>query len=761
MANNQTIPQAPSTVDTAAFNTKSPYDTDISPGQKEEDNQEDTVAVSPLTPGQWLRRARDAYDQSTSYVDGNMRKQWEDSINMFNNTHVSDSKYNAVEFQKRSRLFRPKTREVIRKNEAASAAAFFSNADIVSVNAQNPSNQQEVVAATIMKELLSYRLTKTINWFKVIQGGIQDAQVQGAVIAHVYWKTVTKPVMQASTNPSKLKKTNTNSLNDQNEMPYVGPLNPLKHNSQFGFQGEEMKAPEINSSYIQMGRFGKKPEVDVKVSQFIEDRPAIDLIPIENIRLDPASDWMDPINTSPYIIHLMSMFVGDVRTKMNSGEWETYSEGQIRQAIGQTNTTKTSRNNYNDDPYDNDGKQVGDYESVWIQRHIHRVDGEDWEFYTLGDLALLTEPQPLKISVFHGKRPYVLGTVNLETHKVYSTSIPNLSKGLQDEANDIVNQRLDNVKFSMNKRWVVNRNAQVDLGSLVRNVPGSITMATDVDKDIREITTPDVTSSAYQEQDRINSDMDALLGNFSASSISTNRQLNETVGGMALLSQQTNIMVEYMLRTYVETFVEPVLRQLILLEQKYETDETVLAIAGAKSQANMKFGIDRVTDQLLQGEMSLNVNVGMGATNPTQRIQKLIGGVTAFNNIAMAAMKVPVLNVQEIGKEIFGALGYDDGSRFINQQVDPRVAEMQQQLQQMATVMKSRADLKQQDNMTKVKIADQNNRVKIALEDIKAKNASNHMLAQNYIDFMKQQTYPDAPQGQSGQPQQPNQPKLG
>jgi hypothetical protein len=759
MPNNNFIPQPPSTVDTAAYNVPDLYSQDIAEGQKE---QPEKVAVSPLSDGQWLRRARDAYQQSTSYVDANMRKEWEDSINMFNNTHVSDSKYNAVEFQKRSRLFRPKTREMIRKNEAASASAFFSNADIVNVQAQNPSNQQEVMSAAIMKELLAYRLTKSINWFKVIQGGIQDAQVQGVVCAHVHWKTISRPVKQDKV-PSKKKGTN---LNDVDEMPYVGPVDPLKHNPAFGFQGEEMKSPEINSTYVPMSDgyrgVSGKPKVEVHVNEIIEDRPCIDLIPVENIRIDPASDWADPINSSPYVIHVMSMFVGDIKTKMNSGEWDEYPDGIIRQAIGATNTTKVTRNSYNDDPYDNDGKQVGDYESAWVQRHIHRVDGEDWEFYTLGDLVLLTDPQPLSATVFHGERPYVLGTTNLETHKVYSTSIALLGKGLQDEANDIANQRLDNVKFSMNKRWVVNRTAQVDLGSLVRNVPGSITMATDVDKDIREITTPDVTQSSYAEQDRINSDYDALLGNFSASSIATNRQLAETAKGMSLLSQSTNVMVEYLLRTYVETFVEPVLRQLVKLEQHYETDETVLAIAGAKAQANQKFGVNKVTDEMLQGEMTLSVNVGMGATNPDQRIGKLVTGLNTYMNIAMASQKLPVINVQEVGKEIFGALGYDDGSRFINQQIDPHVAQMQQQLQQMAMALKSRADLKQQDNMTKVKIADQNNRVKIALEDIKSKNAANHMLAQQYIDFMKQQTYPDAPpqqaQGQAPQGAGPAQP---
>src|ERR1700744_2562901 len=48
----------------------------------------------------------------------------------------------------------------------------------------------------------------------------------------------------------------------------------------------------------------------------VEDRPVIDLIPRENLRFDPSADWMDPIHTSPYVIHLMPMYLCDVMERM-------------------------------------------------------------------------------------------------------------------------------------------------------------------------------------------------------------------------------------------------------------------------------------------------------------------------------------------------------------------------------------------------------------------------------------------------------------
>lgn len=135
----------------------------------------------------WLSRAQRAFSASTTYVDANYRKQWEDSIRAFNNQHPSDSKYNAPSYDKRSKLFRPKTRTIMRKNEAAAAAAFFSSMDVTSVLPIDPNNQAEIASAAIMKELLQYRLTRTIPWYLFVLGGLQDAQTTGVVCGHIYW----------------------------------------------------------------------------------------------------------------------------------------------------------------------------------------------------------------------------------------------------------------------------------------------------------------------------------------------------------------------------------------------------------------------------------------------------------------------------------------------------------------------------------------------------------------------------------------------
>lgn len=592
---------------------------------------------APEAQSKWLTRAQSAYRSSTSYIDSNYRKGWDDSIRAFNSQHPGDSKYSQPAYDKRSHLYRPKTRSVIRKNEAAAAAAFFSNVDVLTVEALDMSSKAQVASSSVMKQLVEYRLDKSIPWFQVVLGGFQDAQTVGVSIAHVYWS-------------------------------YVAPD-----------EEDEVRQPTMSQGYEAANDDSvAKPK---KSKSAKRDRPCIDLIPIENFRFDPSASWVDPIGTSPYLIHLIPMYAQDVKERMETGEWYDIADGaMVAASAGMTDSTRAARGKDAQDPYAPDDREIDAYQIVWVQRHIHKDGAKgDVEFYTIGDTILLCEPKPLVEIVFHGERPYVCGCCIIETHKTIPSSLPMLNRGLQDEANEVVNQSLDNVKFVLNKKWFVKRGKEADVAGLVRNVPGGVVMLDDPVNDVREISWPDVTGSSFETQNRIDRDSDELLGNFNPAAIMANGGANSPARNMAMLGQSNGTLVEYLIRTHVVTFIMPVLRQLILLEQEYETDRVVLGLCANRAQLFQRFGIDEVTDELLSQELTMKVNVGMGATDPAQKLQKLISGVTAFSNIVQKP--APGLNTSEVGKEIFATMGYQDGSRFLT--VDnPQVAQLEQALQE-------------------------------------------------------------------------------
>lgn len=611
----------------------------------------------------WIKLAKDADERSTTYFENNYRKRWEDDLRMFQSKHPRDSKYNADSYKYRSRIFRPKSRSVVRKNEATAALAFFSNPDILSIDAQNDEDLNQIIAAEVMQHVMQYRLTETIPWFLTVIGGYQDAMTVGLVASMQVWRFKQKMEKQM-------------------------------------VQGVDPETQQL-------------VEVEMEVPKIIEDKPSIDLFPIENIRFDPAAHWYDVVGTSPYLIMQIPMFVNDVLENMDTEDkqgmkWKKYSRDIILKArVDPDNAMRQARN---DSAEDNESltSQFNEFDVVMV--HLNFITRGDtcWAYYTLKATHMLSEPMPVGEMFLHckdGRPPVQIGFSVLETHKPVPTSLIGLGKELQKEANEIVNQRLDNVKYVLNKRSLVRRGANVDVDSLLRNVPGGITMVNDVEKDIREVNWQDVTSSSYQEQNLVNGDFDELAGNFAQSSVDSNRKLNETVGGMKLMAQGANTITEYSIRVFVETWVQPVLRQLIKLEAAYETDQVILALAASKAQLFPKYGVSEVSDSMLNANLTMSVNVGMGATDPDARLQRFTHATQLYTAVVQSGL--PDADIKEFRKQIFGLSGFPNSLKFFDKKVDPAMAHLQKVAQTAEAKAKEMIDQQKFQLLERVRKLDQ------------------------------------------------------
>jgi hypothetical protein len=414
------------------------------------------------------------------------------------------------------------------------------------------------------------------------------------------------------------------------------------------------------------------------------DRPSVNLLPVENFRFDPNASWVDPVNSSPYTIELTPMYVKDVMARVERGTWNSVTDQMLLTATQQAkfdSTRQTREGSQRTDPRQS-STAINEYTIVWVHRNIVEWNGVDYVYYTLGTESMLSQVRVLRDEVWHGRRNYVMGYAALEAHRNYPTAPVLQVKDLQAASNDVGNLRIDNVKFILSKRYFVRRNAQVDLRSLTRNSVGSATLMKDPEKDVKVVDYNDVTGSSYQEQDRLNVEFDELSGMFSGSSVQSNRKLNETVGGMNLLAADTNQVGSYRLRTFVETWAEPVLSQLVDLEQKYESDDVVMALAGAKSPLYQRYGQNMAINSFLEQRLNVSVNVGFGPTNPTFQLERFMNAMRQFKEIlADAVLRDAGIDIEEVKKEIFGKLGYRDGRRFFVETDNPELASLQQQVQ--------------------------------------------------------------------------------
>lgn len=588
------------------------------------------------------RLARESWQASTSWLNAGRRAQWNNSLRAFNNLHPSSSKYLSNAYQHRSSMYRPKTRTMVRRDEAATAAAFFSNEDVVSIAAADDNDVMQQASAEVMKALLQYRLTKTIPWFLTLVGARQDADVMGVCAAKAYWKYEERKVRE--------------------ETRYT--IDPT-------------------TGMLATNGDGSLREDVVDIMERLDDKPVIDLIAPENIRVEPGADWRDPVNSSPYVIEAVPMYLADVQAKMDEGEWLEVPWSAISDSMElDDDTTRRGREAGRVPGKDNDSQKPRAFHTVWVHENIIRWNGEDWHFYTLRSGTLLSNPRPLDEVYLHGIRPYVLGSVVIEAHKTFPSGKVELVRDLQWAANDDWNLRFDVLKMSLHPRQFVKQGQSVDLGDLRSFIPGKTVLLKDPQTDVVWDRPPPPGAEAYAEQDRINLDFDDITGAFSNSSVQSSQIQQQSATGMHLMSGEASGVAEYELRVFAETFVEKLIYQLIKLEQAYETDPVILTLAGKKAQLMARFGINAITDELLAQDLILKVNVGIGATNPAMKLRNMMMATEMLGKAFGPALGLG-LNFEEVNKEIFALAGYKDGARFYKPGFDP-VQAMQQMQQKNA-----------------------------------------------------------------------------
>ena len=597
----------------------------------------------------FLDLSRKSYRESEDWFQASMRRELEDAQHNFNSEHPSHSKYHTEAFTKRSRTFRPKTRIAVRNIEAKASIAAFATADVVHCSAANEKDDAQVLGAKVHNSILNTRLNAPrqeggIDWFRVFTGGVQLGAKDGTVISKQTWKFKERQFRE--------------------ETLYRDVLS--------------------NETYTE---FEDKTEV-------LEDRPQVDLCPIENFRFSPASNWMDVIGSSPFLIYEEPVYVGEIKQLMKQPEdpegikYHEYDDGILRAAINKDwDSIRSAREgDVRQDRYEEESP-IPDFQLVWRREYIMDVDGEDWVWWTLGGELMLTEPIPIE-EVYVQGRPYVMGHVNIEALKVLPAGIPKLMEGLQGDANELQNLRFDNLRLGILNRNIVARGKGVDIRVLTRGTPGSSILANDVNA-IKPMETKDVTRSSYEEQDRFNMDMDDLTGAMNKGTVGSARNLGDTVGGLELTADESGGLTDFMIRTLVETWAEPVLRQLIKLESKYEQDKTILEIAAQQSG-----GVDVLAAyRSLKESITVKIDIGYGATSPAKRIQKI--GLATNTTVNLLSTINPnmlqQMDAKAVVTDIYGAVGMDAARYFPSlqddHQEDPRVQQLQQQLQEAQQVI--------------------------------------------------------------------------
>lgn len=648
--------KASATFDTAPTPDRMPDEDD-----GDEQGQEQAGDL-PMTETQFMYLMKSAYAQGTAYQTSILQPRWASAYNAWNNKHNADSKYNQTRFRGRTKLFRPKTRATARKKAADAAAALFSTAEVVIVAPQNPRDKEQAASAAVNHELINYRMDRSsetagIPWFMISMGAHMTAQLTGLCISKQYWEYKTIEV------------------EEEVEEDVTLPIGP-------------------GGAMVKLGTTTKT----MTRRKIVRDRPRIHLLPPEDVIRDPSASWEDQAQDSSYIILRFPMSVSEARAFVENSnprsvvQFHELSPADLSGASGTgrgdstgSSATRRARENSGNDRLE-DNSVDAEYQTVWLHENFLRIEGTDYVFWTIGTNKLISNIVKVEDAYpeRHGARPIVIGYASLEPFKIDPMSPIESWQPLQAEINDIVNLRLDSVKQTISPLAIVRRGKSVDIRAIQNRSPDSVAYVQDKD-DLTFDRPGDVGQSAYVEMERLNADFDDQAGNFSIGSVQSNRQLGDTVGGMKMMGATANAMGEFDLRIWIETWVEPVLRSVVALEQYYESDETIIALAADKAKLMQRFGVSKVTDELLSKQLTLTVNIGLGASDPMLGLDKFAKATQVVGGIVGEAIQTRI-NQDAVINEVFGKAGYKDAAeRFFKPegQDDPRIKEAQQVIQKM------------------------------------------------------------------------------
>lgn len=646
MASSKFDPQAPDRSDTgtgdgyAATKPTAALDDEIDLENVENLDEEN---LNPLPGVDWLQLIGRADQMSREYQSRTIERPLSRSYRAWNNQHAEGSKYLGPAWRGRSRLFVPKTRSAVRKNLATAAAALFSTDGVVNLSAQFEDDPiQRATAASIQADL-DYRMTRTgaktgIPWFQIAMGACLDAQLTAVSISKQYWdyqevtknQRVTRPVIDEVTGE-----------------PMVDLLT-----------GEPIMETVI--------------EAQTRVTR---DRPMSDIHPIENAGFDPAAPWHSPVQLGRWFIMHHPMGLDDAKAMIKSASknevdngWLDVDEATLLKGRRQEERSGARRTREGGGDRYEDGKTAGELDIIWLQENFIRIDGQDYHFWSVGRHAKISKVRPTEEAypAFDGERPYVMGMSSLDTHRIFPMSPVESWQPLQIELNDVTNLRQDTLKRSIAPIAVVKRGKNVDLAQVQRRGQPDTTLLVDSMDDVAFTSTPGPSGASYTETSVNNAMFDELAGVFSTSSVQANRQLNETVGGMRLMSGAANSVSEFDLRMWVETWVEPVIRQFAHLVKYYETDERMLALSNSAAKTEQKFeGALPTFSDYDQVELFVRVNVGIGASDPMQKLGKLRAAFEMLGPIMPLLEKQGIkLKAEAIVEEVMGAAGFRDGMRF-------------------------------------------------------------------------------------------------
>ncbi len=418
-------------------------------------------------------------------------------------------------------------------------------------------------------------------------------------------------------------------------------------------------------------------------------------IMLERLRLDPYADPLDPIGTSAFIIHQTEMYVDDLKAKQKEDGWlpfevEDLQENFVSSVTSDDDiTTSKFKEGYN--PQEGHSAVDPELQKVFIHENIIRENNKYYVFYTLGTSKMLTKVMPIE-DVYPQGLPFVMAPLYPEEMKIYATAPLDHAYPAQKLINDYTNSAMDAIDQVAWPVNIIKANSGFDAKKLKKVGPNSFIEARNPQSDIVQLTKQVQPQALRGEIPFLMNNFDSTVGGLPNSTVSAEGGDTTATGQNMRYRSQSQVINMYLMN-YNEKFIEPVIELMLKCEKIFGLKEEKFVQKVFKNTKLLErysvrlqeAGIDpnsfEIDKEFADADMNLAVNVGMGAVSPQMRIEQFLASLNAIRNILPNVQTQ--LDTKEIIKELMSLNGYKDYNRFFTTQDDPRIAELQQTVQQL------------------------------------------------------------------------------
>lgn len=256
---------------------------------------------------------------------------------------------------------------------------------------------------------------------------------------------------------------------------------------------------------------------------------------------------------------------------------------------------------------------------------------------------------------WHGNKPIcMLKDIELP-HEFYAIGEIEPIQSLIEERNTIRNQRLDNVKTIVNRKLVVNKNADIDIEHLDEdNRPGGIILTDDVNA-VRYLDEIDIVASAFNEDQMIVRDIQEATA-MAESTIGVMPRRGETATAINALQGAASSRFALKIQGMVSTGIMDCIKMIISLNQQFLTKKRLVRIIGEAGEDFQAIAAEDIT-----GNYDYDIQAGLLEINrdiERQQWMMLLG---------TPVMQAANINFEEVQKYTLELFDVSNPERFIKE----------------------------------------------------------------------------------------------